>query len=401
MRAAKRIKLILATLLVCYVCIELFSYIAYSLVITSPQPIPDSESERAGSYLPRYMPHPFLGYTYRKNSTIRDTETFKSNKWGFPAGKDKQFTTNENSYIVAITGGSVAMQFFLNEQNKIRNELQKLPQLKDLNVSVIALTVGGYSQPQQLMAVVNHMIMGGKIDLLINLDGFNEANNVYVTPYRWQEMMAFSPKSWAIVGKVHYLQQLQDMCAQWMHKLRYSMTAKLALHITHDIIEQHVQSAWKTMSADTENKMDLFEERVPGKHIAVWKSSAVMLDKIMNSNGGVYAGFIQPNLYVKNSKPFTAKEIKMMNHGWADGYEKVSARINEGYARLEKAASQLQKEEKLRVYNMEKLFQNTKETVYSDTCCHMNEKGLGMMSDFILSKVRPAIAAPVKRSQIQ
>jgi hypothetical protein len=387
MRSAKRTKLILATLLVCYACIELFSYIAYSLIVTSPQTVHDSEPQIARSHLPRYIPHPFIGYTYRKNSTIRDTETFKTNKWGFPASKDKQFSTNDNNYIVAITGGSVAMQLFLNEQNKIRNELQKLPQLKDRKVSVISLSVGGYSQPQQLMAVVNHMIMGGKLDLLINLDGFNEANNVYVTPYRWQEMMTFSPKSWAIVGRVHFLQQLQDMCAQWMHKLRYSMTAKLALHITHDIIEQHVQSAWKTMSADTENKMELFEERINGKHIEVWKSSAAMLNKIMDSNGGVYAGFIQPNLYVKNSKPFTAKEIKMMNRDWADGYKKISARISEGYTLLGKAASQLQKEEKLHVYNMEKLFQNTKETVYSDTCCHMNEKGLGMMSDFILSKL--------------
>jgi hypothetical protein len=393
----RRLKLTLATLLACYVFLELFSYTIYSLAVDKPQPIANSsDPQTEKTTQPRYIPHPFLGYTYRRNSNVLDTESFTTNQWGFPAGKDEPPPTGENAYIVAITGGSVAVQLFIQGQDKIREALQKLPHLKNRKVSVIALAVGGYSQPQQLMAAIHYLLMGGKIDLLVSLDGFNEANNVYVTPYRWQEMMTFSPNSWAIIGEVNFLQRIQDMCLRWMERLRYSMTAKLVLHIAHDFTEQRKQAAWQAMETDTSSKMETFEERQPGKHIRVWKESTLFMQKAMRMNGGIYVGFIQPNLYVKDSKPFTEKEIGLMKMGWADGYKKVSARVNEGYDLLETAANQLQEEEKLHIYNMEKLFSQTTSTVYADVCCHMNKRGVKMMADFIAGKLTELLATPIK-----
>jgi hypothetical protein len=39
---------------------------------------------------------------------------------------------------------------------------------------VVKATIGGYKQPQQLMALNWFMALGGEFDIVINLDGFND-----------------------------------------------------------------------------------------------------------------------------------------------------------------------------------------------------------------------------------
>ena len=74
--------------------------------------------------------------------------------------------------MVGLLGGSVAAQLqpFLEAALARRLAAHRRPR----QPVVLNLALGGVKQPQQTLMIANALLLGGKFDLIVNLDGFNE-----------------------------------------------------------------------------------------------------------------------------------------------------------------------------------------------------------------------------------
>jgi hypothetical protein len=79
-----------------------------------------------------------------------------------------------NGVIVGITGGSVSWNLFKNSKNVLKDYIEKIDAFNSKNVYIIMLGSFAWKQPQQLTALAYYLSMGGRLDILINLDGHNE-----------------------------------------------------------------------------------------------------------------------------------------------------------------------------------------------------------------------------------
>src|SRR5207237_3069481 len=75
---------------------------------------------------------------------------------------------------IAFVGGSFAVGFAEHGAPRLLARLSELPAYRGKKLVPLNLAAGGYKEPQQLMSIVYLLALGGEIDLLVNLDGFNE-----------------------------------------------------------------------------------------------------------------------------------------------------------------------------------------------------------------------------------
>src|SRR5581483_3419802 len=122
-----------------------------------------------GNPLPNHLAvlslHPYLGYVYDRDSNAGFSDHGFTSETVYPQMDD--------ALIVGIFGGSVADQLFVKRQT-LENELEKIPELGQKAILFVNLAIGGFKQPQQLMALTYMLSLGGHFDVVINVDGFNE-----------------------------------------------------------------------------------------------------------------------------------------------------------------------------------------------------------------------------------
>ena len=101
----------------------------------------------------------------------------------------------EDKLIVGIFGGSVAAGFSGRGRAPFVEALQSFPEFSDKEIVVVSYAMGGYKQPQQLMALNYLMLLGGELDVAINLDGYNEIA-LHHGPNAEQGVFPMYPTAW-------------------------------------------------------------------------------------------------------------------------------------------------------------------------------------------------------------
>jgi hypothetical protein len=165
--------LLLMTLLI----IELISFLAYGAATNRLFSFTDLNSKRSlivqnvptdegfvvgGLKVPMNVPiHPYYGFG-------------KPQGFDFLQQPDDGIQNDPNGIIVAITGGSVAYGVFNQKKALLQEYLQGIPGFEDKNIYIVLLGYYAWKQPQQVTALTYYLTMGGRADILINLDGHNE-----------------------------------------------------------------------------------------------------------------------------------------------------------------------------------------------------------------------------------
>jgi hypothetical protein len=134
--------------------------------------------------------HPYVGY-------VRNPEVAKGsvNVYGLMEHINPIQSRKSGQLIVAITGGSVARQFFGQGVPTLEQLLRTSPRLAAVRFVFIPLAIPGYKQPQQLMLVAYLLTLGAQFDWIINLDGFNEVALHHAENGRKGVFPAY-PRSW-------------------------------------------------------------------------------------------------------------------------------------------------------------------------------------------------------------
>jgi hypothetical protein len=124
--------------------------------------------------------HPYFGFAHPYATTGRaGGGRYFINNMGFPQNSpvNVPFVPKNDDFVVMLFGGSVAANLASPPQGgmSLQTALQKLDALKGKNVIVYNMAQGSGKQPQQLIELAFLLTLGQHIDLVINVDGFNEA----------------------------------------------------------------------------------------------------------------------------------------------------------------------------------------------------------------------------------
>ena len=302
--------------------------------------------------------------------------------------------------VIGIFGGSFAAGTSEHAQDEIVAQIRKVPELTRKNIIVQTLALGGYKQPQQLLALTYFLSLGAHFDVVITLDGFNEvtlapAENAGV-------VFPFYPRGWpARVGNVvdpFTLRAIAEMFSfdeRMQHRamlfattpLRYSITANLIWRYSHLHLYNQRMAASRQLDEHIRTRQHEFGYIATGPSfhysndhamfqalVDVWKSCSLQMHRLCAANDITYFHFLQPNQYVPGSKPMSQRERDIAfreDHLYRRGVE-------EGYPLLSKGGETLRKTG-VNFQDLTMIFADHDELLYSDDCCHLTPEGYGMI----------------------
>ncbi len=345
--------------------------------------------------------HPYLGYV------LDPTARSGISNHGFPTEESFTPAAAENSQkiVIGIFGGSFAMGTSKLARSVLLEQLQRIPRFRDKDYVVHTLALPGYKQPQQLIALSYFLSLGAHFDIVINLDGFNEVA-LPASENMANQVFPFFPRDW--FGRVHTLRrpELLAMIGQsaLLQKRRKSWSrigsrVPFRYHILSNVLWEYYDDRLARQRSDVQLALDQYEVKskdqlnylVTGpsfdyqdeaalyRDLAnVWQRSSIQMHNLCAANDVEYFHFLQPNQYLVGSKIMTQEERSVAiseNQPYRRG-------VGPGYPRLIEAGEELRRRG-ISFHDLTMLFANNDETLYIDTCCHLNERGYGMIAEAI------------------
>lgn len=383
------------------------------------QSLDQKPKKRRGGYKNEIL-HPYLGY-------VIDYHDDECPGIGFCDDRMRTYTAlrdggpfvpkTADRAIVVITGGSFAYGISNNSsEGKIEQALSTLPQLAGKEIVIYTLATGGYKQPQQLLALQYYLSTGAQFDMVINIDGFNEIvlplveNIPFGThptfPRVWHERIyrgSEDRRSKKFRGRVAYFEEQSAIQADKANNslFRRSALKNLIWRFEEQSLQKKISQAEQTYLANPENikrvpsalattgsKFERENSSVIFADLAsLWRRSSEQLHATLTAQGIDYYHFLQPNQYVKNSKPMNAEERKIAFLE-GQGYEHPFAPpAKEGYPYLIKQGEQLRASD-VPFKDLTPAFKNNEAILYIDACCHLNEAGYDLVIDEMVDAIQ-------------
>ncbi|MGL6282319.1 MAG: hypothetical protein ACRC2J_07925 [Microcoleaceae cyanobacterium] len=368
--------------------------------------------------------HPFFAYVLEPGAFEHKESGLKINNYGFFSLYDYPFIrTNDNQFVVAVFGGSVANNFYVHAvvNNKTKNtgfiqKLRGIPELKDKEIILLNFAGGGYKQPQQLLILNYFLSIGQPIDMIINIDGFNEValsslNNksqIELSLPSVQHLQGLTSVANSDIKMMRSVVDLTDNKNQLMLTIDRLENCKLAIcHSWYSLKTRRLFNSYQESLIKYDQRLAKAATKMGGKDSLVfftkmpkvlddqtaykkmvdnWFESSLSMKKIADSRNIAYFNIIQPNQYYQTKRVFTAEEkngLVIPDHPYAEGVKK-------GYPVLLSRVNDL-KNMQVNIFSAVNIFDQQKETVYKDACCHFNDLGEDMFADFIFNSIQTTI----------
>ena len=355
--------------------------------------------------------HPFFGFIQKPSADFRPG--FKVNNYGFISPYDYPFKkTKPNQFIIGVFGGSVASDYAIFQvQNKILPKyLKQLPRLKDQEFIILSFATGGYKQPQQLLILNYFLALGQELDMVVNIDGFNEValsnlNNKnqidlampslqHILPLTNLANNSLSIKAMKATVRIQEnkakinqaLTTLQNCTLAACDALTSVYIQNLVNNYKTDVInfekERTKQQDGGSVIYINTNK-SVLEDSVAFEQMAQnWAKSSIFMHKVLSASNVPYFQVLQPNQYYQTKRVFSAAE-KQIAFNQDTPYAKA---VELGYPALFKKFPNLEKNH-IDILNGVNVFDKTKDAVYVDSCCHYNKAGEVIFSDYVGSSI--------------
>jgi hypothetical protein len=353
----------------------------------------------------RYVPHPYYGFTFEPGYTYTNydnSESISANSRGF-LGEEYPTTRDDAVFNVFITGGSVARNFFVFKHKEIEKRLLPLIGASAERVRVYSLAHAAWKQPQQVNAVSQLLVQGIPIDLLINIDGYNELAHTFVNhkvrglapefPVFWKEQIRrrLSDSSKLLLGEIQLLKRLKQIIADFRSHsaLAKSQTITLLSLVANEYVETRKIQAENKLQATNDSVSfaargvirSMSDKELANYSIDVWASSSEQLAKLSKHNF-TYLHVLQPSQYY-GGKVLTEEELK---NAYAPEQIRSKA-VGEHFPAMREhfTSFDLDSAQKL---DASLLFAKDERTIFIDRCCHFNRTGHDALIDLIVDKLR-------------
>jgi hypothetical protein len=314
----------------------------------------------------------------------------------------------EDDVVVAVVGGSVAHLFAQAGLPHLIERLRTLPRFHGKTLVPMNLAASGHKEPQQLMMVAYLVALGERLDILINLDGFNDvalypnedapARVFPAYPRRWHQRVERSLSRDEFRAMVRRL-DLEDRRRR--HARAFSRapwpalnTASLVYLVLDRRIEARLAGADRELLA-VENAATApsaatgppvtFKDREELLRFLVdlWRRSSRGIHELATAGGVRYYHFLQPNQYVPRSKPIGRDEAR-------------TATTNEAYRHVVEAAFPMLRRagraltaSGVRFHDLTDAFAGRPESLYVDACCHFNHAANLIVADRVFAAIAP------------
>ena len=305
--------------------------------------------------------------------------------------------------VVALLGGSVAydvkpyLERALNHWFAGNNRPPPL---------VLNWAAGGVSQPQQTMLVAGALLRGGAVDLIINLDGVNEIGKETSPtgrapfpffPGLWKGQVGLTAEELLLVGQIGILRREQARrAAVWetsilrrsalfglLNRWRQERIAAQIIRLNHELataksayrLEKHGPRRWWAAEGELQSTAARF-----------WYRSSLMLNRLAAGAGADYYHFLQPNQYAPAAKSLSPWER-------ANAYEpdgRIGSQMAKGYPLLTGFNQDLQRQG-VNYFDLTGIFADHSETLYRDSCCHLNDRGNELLAAEMVRRLEPAL----------
>lgn len=360
--------------------------------------------------------HPFFGYVQKQGTFTKKKINLQVNRHGFFSQQEYPFIrTSKNQLIIGIFGGSVANNMAVDEYETklLSRKLKSYPEFANKEIVVLNFANGGYKQPQQLLILNYFLALGQEFDMVINIDGFNEValsnlNNKsqldigmpsvqHVQPLTDLANDSLSPEVMASIVKINEnKKQLKttidrlENCQLALCNAITSTQVKLLIKDYQQAIIKYDKQVKKS-KADTQNRGTVYIPKVDTildsasafpKMVSMWQESSLMMNQVSLTKNIKYFHFVQPNQYYPTKRVFTEKEKEftiVKDSPYIEG-------VTKGYPLLLSKVDDLQKAG-VNIFSGVNILDNTKETVYKDSCCHYNLVGQELFANYISSSI--------------
>jgi hypothetical protein len=272
--------------------------------------------------------------------------------------------------------------------------MKKMEKYKGKKIKIYSFALGGYKQPQQLFALAYILSLGYHLDVVINIDGFNEVALSYAENYK-SGVSTYYPRNWslysqqyfdkntvALINTIEELKLQKQFISRFPPILSYLPTRIIDHFINQKQLnlQEKIQLSEKPDNTKgPEPYMMKSEKAITQNIIDVWKNSSLQMARLSQANNIDYYEFLQPNQYLPGSKEFTQEEKNKFikkNHIYSLPTKNL-------YPKLIESAKELAKKETINIVDLTQVFKSEKETIYEDDCCHYNKRGNSILTKYI------------------
>ena len=340
------------------------------------------------------VPHPYLGFA-----------TFWANH---PLNNMPPLLAHDSTLVVGLFGGSVAQQVRLVFRERLAAFLTE--EGIALTPVVVELAQGGMKQPQQVHALAYMLAAGAEFDLVVNLDGHNDLTSPHYNarrgvfpsfPSLWDKRTGATTDDIMLLGRAILLERDQDSLKEVAGGvLGLSALVGLALRRNFETLDERILGLNRQLMArvqqydvETHGPRWAWYERGGGDHedavrelaMQVWFRSSLVMENLASTAGADYFHFLQPSQYIAGSKPLTAEEMAIAYEpGWSEH------NYAESYPLMAKHGAELRRAG-VRFVDLTQTFAEVDETIYIDTCCHVNPYGARMLAMRMVDAIKPAV----------
>ena len=358
-----------------------------------------SESEARDDFTTDGVTHPYFGFT---------------TPWvHHPLNNMPPLLAHDSTLLVGVFGGSVAQQV----RHVFRERLAAFLAEEGVPLApvVVELAQGGMKQPQQVHALAYMLAAGAEFDLIVNLDGhndlaaphYNAQRGLFPTfPHLWDKRVGAAADDTLLLGRAILLERDRDRLKEIGDTaLGLSAIAGLVLRRSFESLDERIlglnqQLMVQVQKYDVETHgprwawygrgEDEHEDAVRELAVQVWFRSSLVMANLAETAGADYVHFLQPSQYIAGSKPLTAEELATAYEpGWSEG------NYAESYPLVAKHGAEL-RQAGVHFVDLTKTFAEVAETIYIDTCCHVNPRGARMLATRMVDAIKPAVRRRAK-----
>lgn len=363
------------------------------------------------------MLHPYLGYvTHPEAARIpRRGPELPVGPFGFYHLRDERVPAavrfadrgedSRDELRIGVFGGSVAFVFSLAGREALVRELRRRGAVPPgARIEVVSRALGGYKQPQQVLTLAYLLSLGEDLDVVVNLDGFNEVvlamlvnarNGVFPAyPQRWPRRVepVPDPGLQRRVGEVAFLERRRAELARRFDAgfFAATVTGNLLWLVADRRAGAELAAAQRRLAA-AQGKVGVGhraladgprfsggDEAVLDAMVDLWARASRQMHDLCVARGIAYHHVLQPNQYVPGSKPLSRWEesnARRPDHPYRPWVER-------GYPKLRAAGRELAASG-VAFHDLTELFAEERETVYADDCCHLNAHGNQMLAEAV------------------
>lgn len=369
---------------------------------------------------------PFFGYVLRPGAYAQVQDLgVRVNNYGFFAQADYPYRPEnpDSRFVIGVFGGSVASDLatfgvlsHARGQEGLVSALRRIDALADKEIVILNFANGGYKQPQQLLILSYFLSLGQPLDLVLNIDGFNEVALSNLNPdYGYNVAMPSGEHMAPMVGlaagdtvlelaavrlrlaRERLNDRIKAMNRSWLASAYTVREVLLRLPAARfDAAVGAYQEALRGAPA-RDKSAALFHfppPDGPGEQTVKlgvvrdqWVRSSLLMRQMAEDAGALHLHVLQPNQYFDTERVFTAVELR----DFVSPQQRYAQGVQLGYPLLVAAASTLE-QQGVHFLDATRVFDDEPATVYRDDCCHYNDLGQMLLAEFIARTVEEQLA---------